>query len=315
MGPLISILVPAYQAEKTIFRCLKSILEQTDDNYEVIVIDDGSSDSTLSICQSFAANNKIRVLSQNNHGIAFTRQRLLEFAVGQYIQFVDADDWVEPDMVEVMKSILCHGKYDMIIFDYYLHNSMGTKYRSQKPSRLTASDLIKDISSPKMLGVLWNKLIRKELFSDVKFPNLKYCEDWCTCMSLFEKTCCIKYSAHALYHYDNTVIENSLTRSICKSSFKHRMDYIDYLKLIGFDINFPKEYNSQVAGIAYTAIIYKIYNDDDFVEIFKGISFWNNYNSLYVRLMLTISRFVGLSHVRSIDTFIRKLMISMPKWI
>lgn len=308
MGPLISILIPAYQAEKTISRCLKSISAQTCNNYEAIVIDDGSSDNTLSICQSFAANKNIKVLSQDNHGIAFTRQRLLELATGRYIQFVDADDWVEPNLVEAVGFILYREDYDMIILDYYLHNSMGTKYKSQKPTQFTASDLIKDISSRKMLGVLWNKLVRKELFKDIKFPNLKYCEDWCTCVSLFEKSSHIKYVSHALYHYDTTVNENSLTRSINKSSFKYRMDYIDYLKSIGFNMNFPKEYNSQVTGIAYTAIIYNIYNDDEFIEIFNEISFWNNYNSLYKRLMLVLSKIIGLSHVRSIDVFIRKLM-------
>ena len=308
MRPLISILIPAYQAEKTISRCLKSISEQTCSNYEAIIIDDGSSDNTLNICKSFAWNKRIRILSQNNHGIAATRQRLLELSTGQYIQFIDSDDWVDPNMVEVISSVLCCGNYDMIIFDYYLHSCMGAQYKSQKPTRITAPDLIKDISSRKMLGVLWNKLVRKELFKDIKFPNLKYCEDWCTCVSLFEKSSNIKYISRALYHYDTTVNENSLTRNINKSSFKYRMDYIDYLKSIGFNMNFPKEYNSQVTGIAYTAIIYNIYNDDEFIEIFNELSFWNNYNSLYKRLMLVLSKIIGLSHVRSIDIFIRKLM-------
>ena len=80
MIPLISILVPAFQAEKTIIRCLKSLSEQTCDNYEVIIINDGSMDNTLSLCQKFVDGGKFRLYSQDNMGIASTRQKLINYA-------------------------------------------------------------------------------------------------------------------------------------------------------------------------------------------------------------------------------------------
>ena len=115
MNPLISILIPAYQAEKTISRCLDSALSQSCDNYEIVVIDDGSTDSTLSICGMYCNNERVRLYTQENKGIAFTRQRLVELAKGRYLQFVDADDWIESDLVELHSKILSEKDCDIII--------------------------------------------------------------------------------------------------------------------------------------------------------------------------------------------------------
>ncbi len=306
MSPLISFLIPAYQAAKTIERCLLSIQNQTEKDFEVIVIDDGSADETYKICEVLMCDSRYRLFTQDNIGIAATRQRLLGLAKGRYIQFVDADDWIELTMVAKYKSILDTGDYDIIISDYIYHDTKQTLYKSQKPTSLTANSLIRDISSTKLLGVLWNKLIRRDIICDIKFPALKYCEDWCICKSLFESATRIIYTNTALYHYDNSDITNSLTRNINKDTFKNRIQYIDYLQSINFDKYYPKEYDSQVASIAYTAITNDIYSDSEFKDRFRDISFWNNYNTLYKRLILTSTRFLPLSLIKIIDTWVRK---------
>lgn len=307
MNPLISILIPAYQAEKTIRRCLLSVLNQTNNDFEVIIVDDGSIDQTLSICQEYQYDKRFKIYTQTNKGIATTRQRLLTLAKGKYVQFVDADDWVDLNMVENYYSILNQCDYDIIISDFIYHNSNTIQYKQQKPSSLTAECLIRDISSPKLLGVLWNKLIKRDLISNIYVPNLKYCEDWCICVSLFREAKKIKYTNIAFYHYDNTNT-NSLTRNINKHSFNTRMQYINYLKTIGFDKLYPKEYDSQVASIAYAAVVNDIYTDNEFHEIFRNISFLNNYNTLYKRIMLSLTIIFPLSYIRSIDASIRKII-------
>lgn len=307
MNPLISILIPVFQAEKTICRCLKSVLEQTNDNFEVVIIDDGSTDATPSICQSFACDKRFRIYSQCNMGVAATRQKLMELARGKYIQFVDADDWVEPNMVERYCEILHESAPDLVISDYILHLSGGSGYQSQEPSSLTSAALIKDISSQRMLGVLWNKLIRKELFLGLEFPNLRYCEDWCICLSLFQRAKRIEYNKFAFYHYDNTIVENSLTRNITPQTFKYRIEYLEYLKSIKFNELYPKEYASRVVGIGYTAIVYKIYSDKEFKNIFRGVSYWNNYNLAYRRALLIMTYFFSQSLIRNIDSLVRRL--------
>ena len=313
MTPLISILIPAYQAEKTIERCLLSIENQTNKDFEIIVIDDGSTDHTYSICEKCKHDTRFRLYKQSNVGVAETRQRLLSLAKGKYIQFVDADDWVEIDMIEKLSTILKTEDYDIIVSDYIYHKANTYKYICQKPTSLDSKSLIRDISSPKLLGVLWNKLIKRNLICNVKIPHLKYCEDWCVCESLFESAKKILYINTAYYHYDNTNTSNSLTRNINKESFQNRIQYIDYLQSINFDKSHPKEYNSQVANIAYIALVNNIYSKKEFKSQFHNISFWNNYNLLYKRIILSLTIIFPLQFVRSVDNVIRKIVIISKK--
>lgn len=96
--PLISIIVPVYNVEKYIERCINSILSQSYDNYELILIDDGSSDSSLNICKSFVSDNVV-VISQSNEGVSSARNRGIDIAKGDFISFIDGDDWVEEDYI------------------------------------------------------------------------------------------------------------------------------------------------------------------------------------------------------------------------
>lgn len=307
MNPLISILIPAYQAEKTISRCLDSALSQSCDNYEIVVIDDGSTDSTLSICGMYCNNERVRLYTQENKGIAFTRQRLVELAKGRYLQFVDADDWIESDLVELHSKILSEKDCDIIISDFILEKLNSSKYRAQMPTSLTTDALITDISSPKLLGVLWNKLVKKELFEGLKFPNLRYCEDWSICVQLFMRASSFYYVGRALYHYDNIIVSNSLTREINADTFKSRIEYIDYLKSIQFDRYYVKEFNSQVSNIAYASVINGIYNKEQFDDSFGNIPFWDTYNKCIKRCILVIARYLSLSLARQIYLFFKKI--------
>lgn len=308
MKPLISILVPAYQAQKTIRRCLNSILQQTSKNYEVIIINDGSNDDTLAICEEYAVYDRFVILSQDNVGIAETRRRLLEYANGEYIQFVDADDWIEPDSVEMLKACVDAQKCDIVITDFFAEYCNSTDYISQCPSGHDASSHIKDLAMARMMGVLWNKLIKRELLSDIPIPNLSYCEDWVVSMQLFERAKSVFYMNRAFYHYDNSFIGNSLTRNISKETFKARIEYLEHLKSLDFDKMYPKEFNSQASSIAYTAIVHKIYDRRDFRMIFGGVSLTDSYISLYKKMILLSSRIVSISFARVVDCMIRKIL-------
>lgn len=305
MIPFISILIPAYQAEKTIHRCLDSVMEQSYGNYEVIVIDDGSTDSTLSICKMYC-NNKLRLYTQINHGIAYTRQRLIDLAKGDYIQFIDADDWVESTLVESHTKILSERRYDIIISDFILEKLNSSAYKIQKPTSFSTDALITDISSPKLLGVMWNKLVRRELFEGLVFPNLKYCEDWSICVQLFMRLNSCYYLNKALYHYDNTIVSNSLTREINVQTFKARMEYLDYLKTIQFDKHYEKEFHSQVSNVAYAAVINGIYGKKQFDELFGNVPFWNTHHKFLKRCILMMARYINLSLARKFYLFAKR---------
>lgn len=115
---MISIIVPVYNVEKYLDRCIQSILNQTYKNYELILIDDGSSDHSSEICDSYANNYQhIKVIHKKNEGLGLTRNVGITNANGNYIMFIDSDDTIHPDLLKVCNEELSKG-YDTIIFGY-----------------------------------------------------------------------------------------------------------------------------------------------------------------------------------------------------
>ena len=100
--PKVSIVIPVYNVEKLLDRCIKSLLNQTYKDYELIFIDDGSKDNSLKILEKYKQNKKIKILTQKNNGPAITRNRGIKLAKGEYIMFVDSDDYVSPCIIEVL---------------------------------------------------------------------------------------------------------------------------------------------------------------------------------------------------------------------
>ena len=104
--PLVSILIPAYNAEKTIESCLDSIIVQESNNYEIVVIDDGSSDNTYSRLLKYKDKSQVTIIRQENKGVSLTRQALIENACGKYVLFCDADDFLAPTAIQSVCSVL-----------------------------------------------------------------------------------------------------------------------------------------------------------------------------------------------------------------
>ena len=114
---MISVLIPAYNAEKTIKRCLDSLMCQTCKEFEVVIIDDGSSDNTFEIIKEYQKLNcKIIAYKSENCGVSVTRQKLLEISSGDYIMFCDADDYFESNAIERISDLLTRHPVDAIIF-------------------------------------------------------------------------------------------------------------------------------------------------------------------------------------------------------
>ena len=117
--PLVSIIVPVYNAEQSLPRCLDSICAQTYQNLEIILVDDGSTDDSLTVCRQFAyRDDRIRVLSQTNSGVSAARNNAMETATGKYIQFVDSDDWIDENMTFLLVQRAEREQADFIISHY-----------------------------------------------------------------------------------------------------------------------------------------------------------------------------------------------------
>ena len=179
--PKISIIVAVYNVEKYLRRCIDSLLAQTFVDFEVVLIDDGSTDSSGWICDEYAEReSRLRVFHQPNSGVASARQKGTDEARGRYSIHVDPDDWVKPTMLEEMYVEALEKNSDMVMCDYYEVANDKFNYKAQKPQLLAPGQIIKDILSGRLLGSLCNKLIKHELYEkySIRFaPEINHCED------------------------------------------------------------------------------------------------------------------------------------------
>ena len=203
--PLISIIVPVYNVEKYIHRCIDSIIAQTFTDFECILIDDGSPDNSSVICDEYAEkDSRIKVVhNEKNIGSSVSRKIGLDKSCGEYILFIDADDYVEPDMLEKIYTKAVSENYDMVYCDFYKYNEWNNIYYVKMPV-LSGNFFMNIRSCTLSLGTcrLWNKLIKRSIYNKVQFPVEGYLEDmFITTQTLFFCKS-IGYVNTALYHHE-----------------------------------------------------------------------------------------------------------------
>lgn len=162
---MISVIVPIYNAGKYLSRCLESILGQTYSNYELILVDDGSTDECPEICDEFAnRDERIRVIHQRNKGLVYARKAGIEHAQGEYIFYVDADDWIESDLVERMYRAYIESGVDVLCVNHWIDFGGITRNAGNKvaPGIYTSSELKKNFFEA-ITPYLWSKFFRKDI--------------------------------------------------------------------------------------------------------------------------------------------------------
>lgn len=248
----ISIIVPVYNILPYIEKCLNSLINQTYENIEIIIVDDGSNDGSEKICDKFAKNyKKINVFHKANGGLSSARNYGLNFATGDYIGFVDGDDYIELNMFERLINNLTQTNADISICSFFMENEDGSKHcncenlETKTFSNIEALELLSSERQDRYV-VAWNKLYKKELFQDIEFPIGKIHEDQAIIHHLFFKAKKISTISQKLYHY--VVHKNSLSH---QNNITKHFDDIDAL----FDrIKFYKQNNLQslLAGVERT---------------------------------------------------------------
>lgn len=207
MKPLLSVIVPVYNVEKYLKRCLESILVQSWNDYEIILVDDGSTDSSAQICDLYAEKYEmIRVIHKENKGLSDTRNRGIEKASGEYVYFPDSDDWLEPNTFSELSDVIEELTYDIISFNREFVTSeedklISAKSRIQKLSGKQA--LLEMLKQRDVTGFANDKIYRKKLFldNDIEFPVGKYYEDLGTNYKLFLKATKVYVTNQKYYHY------------------------------------------------------------------------------------------------------------------
>ena len=199
----VSILVPIYNAEAYISQCLKSILGQTYPVLQVILIDDGSTDNSFAICQEYAnSDSRIELYHQENQGVATTRNNLLEKVRGDYVLFIDADDWVEPDMVESLVNLAETHNADIVTCKNVTNDSVCQKDSIELDVWNQEETIYHFLRHIILNGSLWNKLIRTRLLNGIKFqPDISYGEDALFCWRVLQRTQKVVQTSAQYYHY------------------------------------------------------------------------------------------------------------------
>ena len=202
--PKISIIVPIYKVEKYLKQCLDSILNQTYQNMEIILVDDGSPDGCGMICDAYAAkDDRFRVIHQTNDGVAAARNAGLAAATGEWIGWVDADDWLEPDMFEYLLENALSANADICICGRFEELRRRTSHFGITEKKLMnqAEALYALLEERYMDSALYDKLWRRELFRDIRFPAGRTYEDLATLYRLFTKAEWIMCLPEPKYHY------------------------------------------------------------------------------------------------------------------
>lgn len=203
-----SVIVPVYNAEKYIERCVFSILEQEFDDFELILIDDGSTDSSLQICQHFAANDqRVIVLQQQNAGVSAARNAGLRVSKGEFVLFLDADDYVALNYFCMLDQYA--GKFDLLEFGHYdLLVDGNDTVISIAPSKLccdlgSGTDLPwKDFFLKSFFASPWNKLYKRDLLTDLWFDTQCVCyEDYLFNVAYCERIKSFKAIKEPIYYY------------------------------------------------------------------------------------------------------------------
>lgn len=271
---LVSIIIPIYNSEKYLIECLDSVLEQTYSDFELILIDDGSTDISLQICRKYEErDSRIKVLTQKNAGQASARNLGIENADGDYIAFIDSDDAISPDVFQNAIDAFTNDKdLDVVQFPLYLNYGTEKAFLNNKKSQKISgnTNLWKQwIEKDNISWIVCNKIFKKQVFENLRFPKMIY-EDNFINAEILDTIQNLKIIDKGIYYYYTRIGSTTNTNN----SEKKEKD----TQKVNFKI-YESVKNNKDLSIAKTIIQEKILN--------VGISLHKNYNHKDVILFST----------------------------
>lgn len=274
MSIKVSVIIPVYNAEKYITQCIESLLGQTLPECEFIFINDGSKDNSAAIIKEYKKrDNRMKLVNQSNQGVSAARNTGLRIAAGEFIGFVDADDFVEKEMFETLFIIAKKHNCDIVVsnFESYMNGhrfTMNLPYKKNTNlSRLYIQEkILPNFLRSDNLNAIWNKIYRNNLIkaNNIKFPEgISLGEDALFNIKYFSHSSNVHFISYSGYHYKE--VEGSATRNFLEK---------DYFKRV------IEEYNTEIPEIN------KVIEDKDFIKRLKAIKLINNVMSI-VHIYLT----------------------------
>lgn len=213
---LISIIIPVYNAEKYINRCIKSIVNQSYSELEIIVVNDGSTDNSLSLCETIAAqDDRIKVISQENAGVSKARNTGIRLAKGEYVMFLDSDDYMLPDMCKTMVDVLLNKRADCVICG--IQEPKGGLWCPQENiDYSTLADFKKDFIyqlNTELLSPCWNKIFKKQLITHLFNEDISFGEDLIFDLEYLNNCNRVSFITHYLVYHETQVTDSLVTKS------------------------------------------------------------------------------------------------------
>ena len=248
---LLSIIVPVYNVEYYLEKCVNSILNQTFSDFELLLIDDGSTDNSGKMCDEFALRDKrIKVFHLSNGGQSVARNKGIDYALGNYISFIDSDDWLDKDMYSCMVAPLLKGEdFDIMVCGHRVLTEFGEIEeevvfpKTISMSGIEATNLI--LEDEKLPSFPWNKIYKKELFKNIRFPSGRVYEDTATIYKVFHLSKRVYIVSSICYNYlrrkESTCLDTNPLKVARRSYDNFRAFYERYL--------FAKEH------IEYTSVL------------------------------------------------------------
>jgi len=281
---MITVILNVYNGEKFIKKCLDSIINQTYKDLEIIIVNDSSTDKTLSICKKYKDKRIKIITNKKNLGLSLSRNVGIDNAHGEYLYFVDVDDYLEKDAIEYLYNLSIKYNADISTCRCFDRYDYKTKFVNKKEviEELTPYDMLKRVILIKYReGTTWNKLFKKELFEDIRFEN-RIVNDVVTTHKLVMKSNKVIYSNQIKYNYyrhDESIISKKRTKYMIDmyNAYKERYSYIDK--------KYPNMLENKASLALFIASTYYT-NDKELLNYLKEDNYYDLYKKVYSNKLL-----------------------------
>lgn len=314
MTDLISVIIPVYNKENYLKKCIDSLINQTYSNIEIILVNDGSSDKSPEVCDEYSVkDSRIRVINSDNKGVSAARNLGIDKANGRYLMFVDADDWVAPDFCEEAIKIISENDSDIGVFGFFCVDGKSGATKSEKrykTEQLNNIEALERLLKNDIENYIWNKIFKASVFFDVRFVENIVWEDLEIMHRLFLNCQSVVLGEKCTYFYQNndTSITNNITaktleniftirytrhKQLCTRGYKdiaeRGMNDLLLSALNLYDFSLKQNINTQILADAK-----KILNENKNLALKKGLRFklFFNINFLY-RLIIRTRQLIG----------------------
>ena len=239
---MISVIMPVFNTIQYLEQAIESVLYQTYLDWELILVDDGSSDGSGEMCDYYVKKDcRICVIHQKNKGLSGARNTGMKFATGEYIQFLDSDDWLYPGTLKTVYEAAISSDSDMVIFDaQYEGDNYSWHEKSTIPDGLYDSKtILENLAKPSIPPYAWNKFCKRSLYDGVFFPEGENWEDVATTFFPVSRTKKIAVLGKPLYHYRQR--EGAISKRALKDGSAYKWRFLQYKKRYEFlKTNYPE---------------------------------------------------------------------------